>query len=302
MFRRGQNGGLKSRGRLSQGRSLESRLGSQQVNRAPHQRRRRREGLRRGMGFLGAVLGRLAGLAGMMLASGLLLVGGYAALAHGSTFAVRQAQVLGTDNLSSLEVLKAADIGIDSNLLALPVSKVLARVRQVPWVERAWVERLWPDTVRIRVVERRPYLLALVEGELRCLDADLRPFAAMRPQEALDLPLLSGLSRADLLEPDDEMLELTQAAKRLLETLPPEIVSLAGPLSEVHVDRVWGLSLVFKDLPATVRLGFARLETAWPRLQKVVADLVQRGELSRATLIDLDSKRRIVVRLGREAA
>ena len=248
------------------------------------------------------MLGRLAALAGLMLAVALPLLGGYVALAQGSVFAVRQAQVLGTDNLSSLEVLRAAGIGTDSNLLSLPVGKVRQRVAQVPWVERAQVERVWPHAVRITVMERRPYCLALVDGELHALDSGLRPSAVVRSQESLDMPVITGLSRADLLEPDDEMAGLLQAARVLLEEMPPQVTALGGALSEVHLDRVWGLSVVFRDVPATVRLGFLGGATAWPRLQRVAADLEARGEMRRATLIDLDHDRRVVVRLGRETA
>ncbi len=54
--------------------------------------------------------------------------------------------------------------------------------------------------------------------------------------------------------------------------------------------------------PATVRLGLEGFPSRLERLQRVLADLRERGELGRALLIDLTPERRVVVRLGREAA
>jgi cell division septal protein FtsQ len=173
---------------------------------------------------------------------------------------------------------------------------------RVPLVERARVDRVWPHTIRIEVVERQPFAMALVEGQLHFLDKEMRPFAPVGAQDSIDLPVLTGMVRADLLEPDEEMMELLASAHKLLESLPQRAIKGGGALSEVHLDRVWGLSVVFSDLPATVRLGFGGYEDEWARLEKVCADLKERGEMERAVLIDLDSDRRVVVRLGREAA
>lgn len=301
MFRLSRPGGLKPLARPTAARDVGPRLGRQQVNR-PKERRVRTELYRRLRGFLGLALQAGLALGGVMGLSAALLLGTYVALAQGGTFAVRQAEIQGNVNLTALEILQAAGVGAHSSLLTLPMGKVQAGLTRLPLVERASVQRLWPDTIRIEVVERRPYVQAVVEGRIHMLDHGMRPFAPVRSMETVDLPVITGLSKADILEPDEEITELMLSARRLLETMPAGAPDGAGRLSEVHLDRVWGLSLVFGDLPATVRLGFAGFDTAWSRLEKVCADLKQRGELERTLIIDLDSERRVVVRLAREAA
>ncbi|MFZ5586560.1 MAG: cell division protein FtsQ/DivIB [Thermodesulfobacteriota bacterium] len=302
MFRLGRKRGYRPSGRLSAGRDLGARLDCQRVACRAEDVQRRRAAALRGLGAGIGLLGRAAAVLGFMAFSGLLLLGGYAALAHGGAFAVREAVVLGTDNLSRLEILRAAQIGADSSLLSLPVAKVEARIRAVPWVEWAGLERDWPHGVRITVRERRPVLLALVEDELYYLGADMKPFTPVRADETLDLPAISGLSKADLLQPDDEMLGLLRDARDLIAALPAAAPALAGRLSEVHLDRVWGLSLVFNDLTPTVRLGLEDHLERLAGLRPVIEDLQRRGELMRALLIDLGGPRRAVVRLGRGAA
>lgn len=304
MFRRKKGNRLvRTQGRATQGHDLGSRLKGQRVGRKPNQPpwwRGEAILLAFGLLFLGLRKATVLGL--VMGFSALLLLGSYVMLAHGSTFAVQQAIVQGNHNLSSLEVLQAAGVTTEACLLTLPVRRAMQGLMRVPLVEKASVERVWPHTVRIEVVERRPFAMALVEGQLHFLDKEMRPFAPVGAQDSVDLPVITGLSRADLLEPDEEMVELLMSAHRLLDTLPQRAIKGGGALSEVHVDRIWGLSAVFSDLPATVRLGFGNYEDEWPRLEKVCADLKERGEMERAVLIDLDSDRRVVVRLGREAA
>jgi cell division septal protein FtsQ len=245
---------------------------------------------------------RALGMAAFMAFSGALLLASYFALALGPMFKVREVEVSGANYVSRLELLQAAGIGSDTSLLSLSTAKAAEGVRELPWVRMARVERLLPHGVRIAIEERQPAWLAVAEGGLFYLDATMRPFAPARADHEGDLPVVSGLTRADLVKPDEETLELLDVAQRLHAGLPAATVASLGGLSEIHLDRVWGLSVVFNNLPATVRLGLTGFETRWGRLDKVVEDLRARGELMRATLIDLDNDRRAVVRLGRESA
>ena len=249
----------------------------------------------------GALLRGTLAVGVFVLVSAALLTG-WGMLSTSRSLAVQQADVLGTEHLSRLDVLSAAGVGSDSNLLALSVGKIAARVGAIPWVRSVQVSRRLPDTVVIQVSEHRPKLMALVEGRLYYLDKDLRPIAVHQRRALPDLPVITGLSRADLAQPDDEVLDLMGAAQRLLAAVPPADLAPGGRLAEVHLDRVWGLCLVFNDMAPVVRLGFKDYPRRLARLEQVRDDLARRGELQRARLIDLESWRRVVVRLGREKA
>jgi cell division septal protein FtsQ len=197
--------------------------------------------------------------------------------------------------------LSAGGVGAHSNLLSLPVGRLEQRIRRLGWVRRVRVSRRPPHTVRIEIQERTPRCLVLVEGRLYYLDSDLKSFASTLGEAPPDLPVITGLKTADLANPDDEMKDLLAGAGRLLDQLPRTDLGPGGPVSEIHIDRVWGLSLVRDDLPALVRLGFKNFGPRLAALQRVAADLRRRGELERAILIDLESSRRVVVRLDKAA-
>ena len=299
MFKRkSRNNTRKPMKALGRARSISSRLERQRVKKRPTAEKHSWQGwqlVRKAMGKLALAVAVLA-----LVTGGLL--GGYAALATSSTLAVSKAEVLGTLHLSRLEVLRAAGVGVHSNLASLRVGEIEQRVARLPWVRSAEVQRIWPDTVRITVEERRPRFLALADGEFYFLDRDLSAFALLDGEPAPDMVVFSGLTRADLAEPDPEIMELWRKTEDLLALLPKGDQGPAGGLSEIHLDRVWGLCLVFEDLPATVRLGRKDFARRLELLDEVRADLRSRGELERALLIDLSDQNRTVVRLRGEKA
>ena len=248
-----------------------------------------------------AVRGAAGGLfrfAALVVAASLLLLAGWALVATSPVFAVKEVEVLGTRHLSRLEILRASGIGAGSNLLALPVARLEKRIGELGWVASVRVVRRLPGAVRITVRERRPFCLALVKGRLYYLDHELRSFAPVGRERIPSLPVITGLTPADLVSPDQEMEGLLAGARRLL-TLSAS-PGRWGHLGEIHLDRVWGLTAVWEGLPAPVRLGFSSFAARLQRLARVTRDLAQRGELSRALLIDLDHPRRVVVRLARD--
>jgi cell division protein FtsQ len=298
VFRRKSAKSLKPAGSPEKGRPMERQLKRQQVKkRQPAEKRpnpMRRLALK--------LTGRVMGLAGLFAGVGLGLLAGWAFLIAMPAFEVTEANVTGATHLSRLDVLRTAGVGSHSNLLALNVGKVERNLLKHPWVTHAEVERDLPGRVHIAIKERRPELVALVEGRFYYLDADFRSFALLGSETAPDLAVLTGLSLADLVRPDDEMVGLLESARRLWQILPASDKGRGGRLSELHLDRVSGLSLVWNDLGAVVHLGFEGFSQRLARLDRIKADLKERGELKQAVFIDLDAERRVVVRLAEETA
>ena len=246
-----------------------------------------------------ALLGRgILVLALFVGASGALLLA-YAAAASSPALSVKKPLVSGTRYLSRFEVLSAAGVGAHSNLAALPVGLLEQRVAGLNWVKSVQVQRRLPATVEIKVVEHEPSHVALVEGRLYYLNQDMSAYAPLKPGESPpDRPLITGLSKTELVDPDAETQSLLDQASRLLEALPAGAVAEGGGLSEIHLDRVWGLSLIWQHLAATVRLGRGGYAAKLDRLGRVSDDLKARGELQRVSLSDLSDERRAVVRFG----
>ena len=246
----------RSAARPTRARSIRRSLGGQEIaHRRPKVRPSR-------LARLGAALTswpvRL--LAALGATSGLLLSIWSLALIS-PTFQVRQAVIEGNRHLTRLEVLRAAGVGSADNLLTLRAQRVERRLNAHGWVQRAEVRRDWPGTVRIIIQEREAAAMAhTAQGDFY-LDRQLGLIGPLAAEATPDLPWITGLSRAELIRPDQEAAALLEAAARLLGAADGG----PGRVSEVNLNRVWGLSLVFDDTPATLRLGRRDPAPPWPR-------------------------------------
>ena len=295
MFKAKKPKATKATCRPRMARSVEPRLKRQKVKKKPGAEKARKEAL----GLAGKAALRLAGLCMLAAVVTAGLLAGYTALACNKRFRVQRAEVVGTRHLSRWEILKAAGVGSQDSLVSLSVGKIQHRVSRLPWVKKAEVHRDFPGTVRIEVVEREASALALIEGRLFLLDRDLEAFTPVRANRAPDRPVLTGLGMGDVKNPDAEMRELFGLAETVMAQLSP---ADRRNLSEIHLDRVWGLELVFNGMPAVVRLGREGFASRLARLAKIKKDLAARGELGRALIIDLLAEHKAVVRLGEESA
>ena len=108
--------------------------------------------------------------------------------------ALRNVQVSGLRRSTEHELLRLAGVAPGMNLWSLDPSTVAQTMGGHPWVRSVEVTRGLPDTLQIKVEERTPVALAAL-GELYVVDADGAPFKRVSAAEALDLPLLTGLTR-----------------------------------------------------------------------------------------------------------
>ena len=249
---------------------------------APRNRRRRADGA-----ASPALGGRaIAHGLGVLLLLGALAWVGLRADAWAATsprFALRTVRVQGLHRATEHELLRLAGVAPGTNLWSLDPATVAQAMAAHPWVRTVEVTRGLPDTLQLRVDERTPVALASL-GDLYVVDADGAPFKRVSAAEALDLPLLTGLSReAAEKDPDG-------TAARLREGLG--VASAYGRafdrprLSEVQLGEA-SFELITAD-GVRVVLGREDLDGQLQRLRRVRDELHQRGLL--ATAIHLENR------------
>ena len=191
--------------------------------------------------------------------------------------ALRTVNVQGLRRATEKELLRLAGVAPGMNLWSLDPAAVAQAMGAHPWVRTVEVTRSLPDTLQLRVEERAPVALASL-GDLYVVDADGAPFKRVSPAEALDLPLLTGLTR-ERAEKDPagtaaslrEGLGVAEAYHRAFER---------PRLSEVQLGEA-GFELVTAD-GVRVVLGRDDLDGQLRRLQRVRDELQHRGLLAAA--------------------
>lgn len=110
---------------------------------------------------------------------------------------VRAVKVQGARNVAAGDVVNAtALVGADENLLLLSTEEVATRVEELPWVKDADVDRMLPNTVRVRVAERKPALLLSIGAAHWTLDRRGHVLAAGESRSGL--PVLAGVEVAEV--------------------------------------------------------------------------------------------------------
>jgi cell division protein FtsQ len=109
---------------------------------------------------------------------------GWVATATGSVFqsatralgdaGIRVDEILleGRTHESSQKITKALGIRRGIPLLAVDLGAARARLEQLPWIRVASIERQFPNTIRVRIKERRPLALWQRQNELVLVDDD----------------------------------------------------------------------------------------------------------------------------------
>jgi cell division protein FtsQ len=245
------------------------------------------------------VIDPAAKLVFMLALSGILLLCGYVGLAQSSWFDLREIKITGAKHLSRLDILSAGGLGAHTNLLNMKPALVEAGIREnLPWINEVKISRSLPGSIVVDVVEETPYAVGLIDEQWFYLNRSLKPFAPYDYQHGYDLPVISGLSRADLLAEDRELEDLLVQAGELLEKTSALDLELIGKVSQMEINKNKGMIMAFANIPAAVVLGLNFNTKRLDHFQRIVRDLADRGELSRLLLMDLSQEKIVIVRLG----
>jgi cell division protein FtsQ len=169
-----------------------------------------------------------------VLAALLVVAAAGAALRYAPVFHVEHIDVLGNDQVSSDEVLAAAEVSSGTALLGLPVDEIESRIETLDAVASARVVRDWPDRVKIVVRERRPVGYVETSGGVGLVGSDGSLYREQQqaPTDVPELPLPAGASVGvgDAYPPDagEEAQAAFDVAVSLPRTLQRSVVAVTA--------------------------------------------------------------------------
>jgi cell division protein FtsQ len=233
-----------------------------------------------------------------VLALGVVAMVGAAAGVHwlltAPRFAMGTIEVRGASRVSADRIRSAAAIAPGANVWRLDPAAVAARVAAVPEIRRAEVIRHLPNRVVILVEERRPFTLVHA-GRLHWLDEEGRVLDEVAQAVAPSVPLVSGLTEAELSSMRTDPSPRAREALALIRMLLRSGGALAAEISEIDVGRGDGPVLYTVD-GVEVRLGTEEWEERLARLQRILGQVGRDGETVRA--IDLRFRDQVVLTKG----
>lgn len=236
---------------------------------------------RRLIGALGESLSALGLLAAAAFFS-FLLIFAYSCLLSASYFEIKEISVRGVKELTEKDILALAKIKSHSNILAVNTDAVAGRIAANPWVKHIYIGRELPNRLVLDVRERKPVALMKEAGNFYLIDGGGFVFKKLSKGDEVDLAIITGVNVQSKVKTP-----LFTEALKLLEVLAAsDQHGFLGTVSEVHVDNVFGLSIL-TDQGLHLKLGRENFTSKLNQLQIVLADLEKRGMKNGHLFVDL---------------
>lgn len=148
----------------------------------------------------------------------------FAGLGEGLGLTVRQVILEGRRNTPTDMIRAALGVSRGDPILDISPQRTRERLETIAWVQHAHVERRLPDTLLVRLEERRPFAIWQHNGRFVIIDEEGRTVASDGLDQFGPLPLLvgagaetAGAALYALLRGEREVQERVQAAVRIHE-------------------------------------------------------------------------------------
>ena len=233
---------------------------------------------------------------GICVISGLLIVFGalhiYNELLKSSYLSIREIKVTGNMRLARAEILELAGVDIGDNLLAIDITNIQKNIRLNPWVAQVKGKRDFLDGLSIDIKERNPIAFINLDA-LYLVDEAGVIFKKASLEDEIDLPVITGLTREDI-EEENAKSEFAIKAVNLIHLLTNRTVFEVDYLSEINIDKTYGLTLYTMREGTRIELGNDNFAEKLDRLERVIKS---RNGLEGIEFVGLNHDKGVVVRL-----
>ena len=192
-----------------------------------------------------------------------LVVGGLWAWRHTQSdpsFAVRTIEIEGAVHTPRAALQQATQRYTGLNLFQIDIDRVQRDLGGLGWVRRIDIEKKLPDTLRIKITERKPVALARVKDRLMYVDAEGAAFAELSPNVGDDdLPLIADAEGAELMRSVAFLTSLRKSDRELY-----------ARVSEVWPIAPRGFALYDRELGAVVYANAEDVSAKYRNLRAVL--------------------------------
>ena len=208
-------------------------------------------------------------------------------------FRVREVEVEGGRKITRETLLSLTVMEGMPNLFSVKLKEVVKKLESHPWIEQVRVRKVFPNKILIQIEERKP--MAIIQlGELYYIDTRGEIFSPVGEKDEYNYPYLTGLTRQVLEKDPVEAKRLISKALELLRIAHQEKVPPLEEISEIHMEKTFGIHCFTKAEGVEVKMGWEDFREKLKRLSLIWSDLRKRG--CSAVSIDCSDLKRMVVK------
>jgi cell division septal protein FtsQ len=233
----------------------------------------------------------------LLLLSFFLFVGHwiYAHLLEDPFFRVKEVELEGCKKIAKETLLPLTMTEGMPNLFTVRLREVARRLESHPWIEHVRLRKVFPNKILIQIEERKPIAILQLE-ELYYIDTKGVIFSPVGGRDEYNYPFLTGLTRQVLEKDPVEAKRLIMKALELLKITDEEKVSPLEEISEIHMEKIFGIQCFTQAEGVEVKLGWENFGEKLRRLSMIWSDLQKRG-FSVASIDCSDLKRMVVKKI-----
>lgn len=249
--------------------------------------------------FRRSCLNLLAGMLGVALMS-LFFIFCHDTILQSPYFKVTSLEVTGNKRLSIQEVLDAARIKSDANVLQVNLPLSRKYLLSHPWIDAAEITRELPGRLILNIREHHP-LAILDMGRKFLINLEGKVFKEVSDSDSVELPIIEGIDFSDLDRGDLRRSILYDAVLSLLEMgQNPACILSRQRVRLIRVDREEGITLFSAgSIQAfsvnAVKVGHQDYSEKFVRLEKIIAYFKTNKLIQGIDWVDLRQMNRVVI-------
>jgi cell division protein FtsQ len=213
-------------------------------------------------------------------------------------FAIQNVEVVGNQRLSRAKVAEIAGIRVGQNIFATDTTTLQRRLLDEPWIRTAQVTRELPNALQVKITEHEAAALANLDDVLFLVTSAGEPFRPVAAGESFDLPLITGVSGAELARDRKREVERIGMATDVLKQYTRLEQSRVHVAQEVHLQDDGRVTLIVGVRGLHLELGRDNFRKKLQMASRVLAELGAKGGQPEAIFLDNETHpERVVVRL-----
>lgn len=217
-------------------------------------------------------------------------------IANSDIFYVSKIEVSGTKVLSIKEIEDLVTIAPGSKIFDVDLDSISAKVHRNPFILKSAIGRKYPSTIKIEIKERIPAAYVVLEKVYYTdMESVLLP-KRLGTVNYTDLPIITGVRiKNPVMGKNPESADLDKTLE-FLKTVNSNLPELYENISEVHLNKDGGISIILSGSGLKIECGENKFELKLARLKYFMEYKSQEGELKNLVYINLNYDDMIVIK------
>lgn len=120
---------------------------------------------------------------------------------HSAYFSLKDIEVTGNKTLSADQVIELSGLSMGENIFRVDAQSVALKIEMHPSVKKTVISRQIPSTLIVKIAERSPVALVVVQDGFVIVDQDTFYIQKVNDIQDLQLPIISGVKVDSSLRP-----------------------------------------------------------------------------------------------------